>query len=116
MDKRYCGNCGHQASSENRICPNCGRPLDEIIQGPTPPGGPGVAGRPDIPSTSPSAGQQRRRSRVFILLVDGAFLVAFAAGLILLFYLQGVRLPLLGVLVAAFLLLLGTYSLYEGWQ
>ena len=120
MADRYCGNCGHQVSSENRFCPNCGSPLGEISQGPTPPDtppDPGVGSGPDISPSSLSAGPwMPMRTRVFILLVCGTLLVGFAAALIWSFYLVSVPLSLFDVFVVGVLLLLGTYFIYKGWQ
>src|SRR5215211_2668735 len=34
--QRYCGNCGHELSVEDQLCPNCGRPVHQIARVPTP--------------------------------------------------------------------------------
>ncbi len=34
--ERYCGNCGHELSPENRFCPTCGRPVHRTAHVPTP--------------------------------------------------------------------------------
>jgi hypothetical protein len=36
VPQRYCGNCGHELSPENRFCPNCGRPVNRTARVPTP--------------------------------------------------------------------------------
>ena len=33
---RYCSNCGHELSSEDQFCPNCGSPVHETATVPTP--------------------------------------------------------------------------------
>jgi predicted ester cyclase len=34
--ERYCGNCGHELSLEDQLCPNCGRPVHQTARVPTP--------------------------------------------------------------------------------
>src|SRR5215211_2308940 len=34
--ERYCGNCGHELSPEDRFCPSCGRPVHRTAHVPTP--------------------------------------------------------------------------------
>src|SRR5215211_7773289 len=34
--QRYCGNCGHELSLEDQLCPNCGRPVHRTARVPTP--------------------------------------------------------------------------------
>ena len=34
--ERYCGNCGHELSPEDRFCPSCGRPVHRTEHVPTP--------------------------------------------------------------------------------
>jgi predicted ester cyclase len=34
--QRYCGNCGHELSLEDQLCPNCGRPVHQTARVPTP--------------------------------------------------------------------------------
>ena|SRR5215210_1252080 len=34
--ERYCSNCGHELSLEDRLCPNCGRPAHQTAWVPTP--------------------------------------------------------------------------------
>src|SRR5215212_7835448 len=34
--QRYCGNCGHELSVEDQLCPNCGRPVHQTAWVPTP--------------------------------------------------------------------------------
>src|SRR5215213_145444 len=34
--QRFCGNCGHELSLEDRLCPNCGRPVHQTARVPTP--------------------------------------------------------------------------------
>src|SRR5918998_495734 len=36
VPQRYCGNCGHELSPEDRFCPSCGRPVDRTAHVPTP--------------------------------------------------------------------------------
>jgi uncharacterized membrane protein YgcG len=36
VQQRYCGNCGHELSPENRFCPSCGRPVHRTAHVPTP--------------------------------------------------------------------------------
>jgi zinc-ribbon domain len=36
VPQRYCGNCGHELSPENRFCPSCGRPVHRTAHVPTP--------------------------------------------------------------------------------
>jgi hypothetical protein len=47
---RYCRNCGHELSSEDRFCPSCGRPVHETAQVPTP--------EADVPVPPPPSTQQ----------------------------------------------------------
>ena|SRR5829696_1161882 len=34
--QRYCGNCGHELSLQDQLCPNCGRPVHQTARVPTP--------------------------------------------------------------------------------
>jgi predicted ester cyclase len=34
--QRYCSNCGHELSLEDRLCPNCGSPVHQTARVPTP--------------------------------------------------------------------------------
>ena|SRR5829696_4470851 len=36
VPERYCGNCGHELSPEDRFCPSCGRPVHSTAHVPTP--------------------------------------------------------------------------------
>ena len=36
VPERYCGNCGHELSPEDRFCPSCGRPVHRTAHVPTP--------------------------------------------------------------------------------
>ena len=36
LPQRYCGNCGHELSPEDRFCPSCGRPVNRTAHVPTP--------------------------------------------------------------------------------
>src|SRR5215203_4076775 len=35
VPERYCGNCGHELSPEDRFCPSCGRPVHRTAHVPT---------------------------------------------------------------------------------
>jgi predicted ester cyclase len=34
--QRYCGNCGHELSLQDQLCPSCGRPVHQTARVPTP--------------------------------------------------------------------------------
>ena len=34
--QRYCGNCGHELSVEDQLCPSCGTPVHQTARVPTP--------------------------------------------------------------------------------
>ena len=36
VPEKYCGNCGHELSPEDRFCPNCGKPVHRTAHVPTP--------------------------------------------------------------------------------
>ena len=73
MASRYCGNCGHELSPENRFCPNCGGPVHETARMSTTEADVPV---PPPPTTQQMAAQPQGHQRRGAYLVGGVAAVA----------------------------------------
>ena len=73
MASRYCGNCGHELSPDNRFCPNCGGAVHETARVSTPEADVSV---PPPPPTQQMAAQPQARTRRGAYLVGGVAAVA----------------------------------------
>ena len=58
MADRYCGNCGHELSPEDRSCQNCGSPVHETARVPTP--------EADVSVPPPPPGAPETSERTFL--------------------------------------------------
>lgn len=85
---RYCSNCGHELSSEDQFCPNCGSPVHETATVPTPEADvpvppPPQAAAAAAPSPQQAEGTQRSRSRRNLFLAGCLGLIGVLALLII---------------------------------
>jgi hypothetical protein len=90
---RYCGNCGNELDPEDRFCPNCGRPVHQMAQVPTPEADVPVPPPPQQEAGTQPLEQQGAQPRepwttrqlalgclgvFFVVFVVGAFVAALA--------------------------------------
>ena len=52
---RYCGNCGHELSPEDKFCRSCGTPAHQVATVPTP--------EADVPVPPPPPGAQETNKK-----------------------------------------------------